>query len=87
MGQADHFKPHDYNVICDRCGFKFKASQCSFDHGRRGLKKSLFVCSSCLDKPQGQDYVKGVSDKQTVPIVRSEGVDKFIQEPVDPYEF
>ena len=87
MGSADYLKVGDWNVTCDRCGFKKKASDCQFDHGRRGQGNTLYVCKRCVDEPQMQDYVKGVTDRQAAPIVRNPGQPKFTTTPVDPYEF
>jgi hypothetical protein len=85
--RKDYYKLGDNNVICDRTGFKVKASKCSYDHGRRGMGNTLFVRNSNIDKPQMQDYVKGVADDQMPSVVRSEPPDRFISGIVDPYTY
>ena len=53
--------PGDYNVICDRCGFKVKRAEC--------LKEwtGLLVCEKCWEPRHPQDFVKAKADKQSVP--------------------
>lgn len=55
----------DWNVICDRCGFKKLASECrkTWDH--------LFVCKdTCWEPRHPQDFVRAKADRQSVPIAR-----------------
>lgn len=68
----------DYNVICDRCGFKYKASECKMEWD------NLFVCSPCWETKQPQYFIKGVADKQTVPLARPRTVPQFINGLVNP---
>ena len=57
----------DYNAICDRCGYKFKASE------MKRTWDNLFVCVyGCWEPRHPQDFVKGKADKQVVPIARAE---------------
>lgn len=70
------FVPGDYNVICDECGFKFKKSQ------TRMRWDNMLVCEKDWEPRQSQDFVRGVPDKQTVPIARPEAEDVFITTPV-----
>lgn len=68
---TQYYKPGDWNAICDRCGFQYKASQ---------LKKTwdgLMVCSKDWEPRQPQDFVKGVKDNQAVPWSRDEAPDSF----------
>jgi len=61
MGRADYYKPNDYNAICDRCGFKFKASD---------LKKEWtgwMVCDSCWEPRHPQEFLRGKEDNSNVP--------------------
>lgn len=61
----NYYKPGDYNVICDRCGMKRKASSC------RMTWDNLFVCADrCWMPRHPQDFVESVEDDQTVPIAR-----------------
>lgn len=65
MGSADYYKPGDYNVECDLCGRKRKASEC------RLTWQNFFVCAdTCWEPRHPQDFVKGRIDDQTVPIAR-----------------
>ena len=50
----------DHNVICGRCGFKVKRSEC--------LKEwtGLLVCKKCYEPRHPQDFVKARADKQSV---------------------
>lgn len=61
--------PGDWNVICDKTGFKKKASECSMEWN------GLFVRNESWTPRQPQDLVKGIPDRQDVPIARTEGVD------------
>lgn len=66
MGSADYLKWGDWNIECDRCGFKKKGSQCRHD----GYKPTLFVCSKCWLPPHPQDRITGFTDDQSVPVSR-----------------
>jgi len=81
MGHADYYKAGDYNVICDQCGFKFKASECKMQWN------NLFVCSECYEERQPQDFVRGLKDNQQVPIPRPEGEPKFITRIITPDDY
>jgi len=72
MGKRDYYKIGDWNVICDRCGAKFKASECKMEWD------NLFVCNYCWEERQPQDFVRGRKDDQQVPIARSRGADRFL---------
>lgn len=78
MGAKDYAKKGDYNVICDQCGFKFKVSECMMQWD------NLYVCFSCHEPRQPQDFVRGVTDKQAVPIARPDVNPEFITIPVTP---
>lgn len=72
MGRADYWKAGDYNVICDVCGFKYKASQ---------LKKrwdGAMCCPEDWEPRHPQDYVRGVKDSPPLPFTRPEPADDFI---------
>ena len=65
MGRADYFKLGDWNVQCDRCGTKRKASECRY------TQDELFVCAdTCWEPRHPQDFVVGIPDNQSVPIAR-----------------
>lgn len=60
-----YYKPGDWNVRCDLCKRKRKASECRLNW------KNLFVCKdTCYDPRHPQDYVKGIPDNQTVAFSR-----------------
>lgn len=72
MGKRDYFRSGDYNVLCDRCGAKFKASECELDSSSAATSDyNLFVCYYCKDELNPQDFVRGLVDDQRAPIVRS----------------
>lgn len=63
------FKKSDWLAICDRCGFKFHASQ---------LKKTwdgFYVCKTDWEPRQPQDFLKGVKDDPSVAWTRPEQPD------------
>jgi len=65
------------NALCDRCGFKFKATQ---------LRKEwtgLRVCSgpdtnNCFEDRHPQDFLRGKVDRQTPPWVRPDPEPTFL---------
>jgi hypothetical protein len=64
MGKADYLQLGDYNARCYQCGFKFKASM---------LKKhwqGYWVCPTCWEPRQPQDFVRAVQDVVTPPWVQ-----------------
>lgn len=61
MGQSDYYKPNDFNRICDRCGFKRKASE------TREEWNGLIVCAdTCWEPRHPQEFVRGKYDDQRV---------------------
>lgn len=62
----------NYNVICDRCGRKFKRTQVKFEWDY------LLVCDECWEPRQPQDLLRAIPDPQTVPIARPEAPDQFV---------
>jgi hypothetical protein len=72
MGHADTYTHGDHNGLCDRCGFKFKFSEL------RKTWDGLYVCHKDWEPRQPQDMVRGLPDKQTVPVSRPEGTDTFL---------
>jgi hypothetical protein len=73
MGRADFWNPGDYNVICDRTGFKMKRSQC--------LKEwtGLIVRRESFEERHPQDFLRSFEDHQAVPDPRSEATNAFIE--------
>lgn len=70
MAKAGYFSG-DHNVICDRCGFKKKRSEC------RKEWTGLLVCKKCWEPRHPQDFVKARADKQGVPDPRPDTQDAF----------
>jgi hypothetical protein len=61
-----------WNVICDRCGFKFKNDE---------LQKEwtgLMVCCGCFETRHPQTLIKVSEENPSVPWVRPEPEDVFI---------
>lgn len=61
----------EWKVICDRCGFLFKASELKPEW------TGLMVCSRCWEPRHPQDFLEAVPDPQTVPWTRKEQPDTF----------
>jgi hypothetical protein len=62
------YKPGDYLVICDRCGFQRYASEC------RMTWDNWFVCSDTCWEPKHEQFKppKPLGEKQSVPVRRKE---------------
>lgn len=59
-----YFLKGSWNVICDRCGKKYKAFQ---------LRKEwtgLFVCDNCWEPRHPQDFIRIPKEDMSVPYVR-----------------
>lgn len=62
-----------WNVICDRCGFKFKSDEVMQEW------TGLIVCrKKCFETRHPQDFVRPVKDDQSVPFTRPEAPDQFV---------
>ena len=64
--------PGDFYRFCDRCGGKFRQSK------TKKTWDGLWVCLKCWEPRHPQDFVKGKTDKQSVPEPRPEQPDKFL---------
>ena len=64
QGPKDYFKPGDWNAWCDRCGFKFKASEL------RKEWQGFMVCSGCWEPRNEQDFIRSVPEKPAPPFSR-----------------
>jgi len=78
------YKPGDYLVICDRCGFKRYASECKMTWD------GYFVCADTCWEPKHPHFTdpKPLGEKQSVPIKRAEETLNFLdgnQVPEDGY--
>lgn len=67
-----HYIPGQWNAICDRCGFKFKASMLQDEW--TGLK----VCSDCWETRHPQTLLKVPKEEISPPWTREEVTDTFI---------
>ncbi len=68
----NQYKPGDWNLICDVCGTKIKASESK----RRW--DGLIVCKRDFEFRHPMDFIKARTDKISVPFSRSEPVDQFV---------
>jgi len=68
------YKPGDYKVICDRCGFARLASDC------RMTWDGWFVCADTCWEPKHEQFTppKPLGEKQSVPVLRKEEPLNFI---------
>jgi hypothetical protein len=67
--RSSWWRSKDWNAICDRCGFKFKASE---------LKKTwdgLMVCSDDWEMRHPQELIRPIPDQQKLPWTRPEPSD------------
>jgi hypothetical protein len=70
-----HYVPGEWNAICDRCGFEFKASE---------LKKEwtgLMVCAKDWEPRHPQDFIRVPKEEIAPPWTRPEPDDVFIDVP------
>lgn len=69
----NYYKSGTWNAICDVCGFKYKADQL------RKRWDGLMVCKEDYEPRNLLDFIRAVPDNQTVPWVRPESTDVFIE--------
>lgn len=67
-----YFLKGSWNVICDRCGLKFKATQVKQEW------TGLMVCEECWEPRHPQDFIRTVPDRMDVPFTRPRPADFFI---------
>ncbi len=62
---------YGYNVLCDRCGFKFKSNQVRLDW------KNQVVCDVCYEPRHPMEFLQNRTDAHQLPFVRSnnDGID------------
>lgn len=70
------FTSGDWNVICDRCGFKFKATEV-----KQEPRTGLMVCDRCWESWHPQELIRPLPEQQKLPFTRSEATDTFISHP------
>ena len=71
-GRANFYRTGDNNVICDRTGFKIKASMA------RKEWNGLLVRRESWEQRQPQDLLRGRPDRQAARISRPGNADVFI---------
>ena len=65
INNANYYARGTYNAICDRCGFKMKATDMALTWDNH------FVCrDTCWEPRHPQDFLRGIPDRQGVPIAR-----------------
>lgn len=74
MGRADYYRDGDYNVICDRTGFKLKRSEC------RKEWNNMIVRKESWEPRHPQDLLRSRPDSQHVDDPRSDRPGDFIQQ-------
>ncbi|KKN77957.1 hypothetical protein LCGC14_0355220 [marine sediment metagenome] len=67
-----YYKSGDHSVICDRCGFKVKASE------TRKEWNGLRICKTHWEPRHPQEFIRGRPDHQAVYDPRPEGIDLFL---------
>ena len=72
MGKADYYRHGSFNRICDRSGFKVKASETVMEW------TGLIVRKEDFEPRHPQDFVRGKADNQAVPHARPEADDTFL---------
>lgn len=75
---ANYFVPGDWNAICDRCGFKFKASML------RAEWQGLMTCPTCWETKHPSLMQLTPTENTNVPWVRPEAPDQFVATPAGP---
>ena len=56
-----YYKPGDWNSVCARCGFEYKASEL------RKTWDGFFCCEKCWEPRHPQDFVRARPDRMDVP--------------------
>ena len=72
---GDDYRLGDFYRICDRTGFKVRASQTSKEWN------GLIVRDKSCEPRQSQDFVRGVPDRQDVPDPRPEPAGRAVGNP------
>lgn len=72
MAHEHNYRPGDWLVICDVCGFKLKASS------SRKRWDGLVVCQADWEARHPMDFIKTPTDKISVPFTRPRPTDIFV---------
>lgn len=73
MGKANFLTKGSWNVICDRCGGKFKAHKLELEWD------NLWVCRKCYEVRHPQDFTQGYVDHQIPSYLRPQPEDVFVE--------
>ena len=73
--KKNHYIPHEWNVVCDICSKKIKASE------SRLRWDGFIVCSKDFETRHPQDFIQTRQDKMTVPFSRPRAQDVFVDVP------
>lgn len=71
MGQADYFKPGDFNAACSICGRKRKGSTLVRNW------QGLWRCVKHNEPRQPQDFARGIIEHPETPFIQKE-TDTFV---------
>ncbi len=74
MSRGWYYKAGDWNIICDSCSKKIKASDSKMRWD------GFIVCPSCFEQRHPQDFIRARMDKISVPYTRPPGIDRFIED-------
>ena len=72
-GRADFYKHGDNNIICDRSGFKLKASMAKQEWN------GLYVDKKLWEERHPMDFLRGLPDRQRPAVSRPGTPDYFIE--------
>ena len=64
MVDRDHYIPGTWNVVCDVCGFKFKADEL------RKRWDGMMVCSRDYEERHPQELIRPIKERIGVPWTR-----------------
>lgn len=80
MSRGWIYKSGDWNVICDVCSLKTKASK------TKQRWDGFQVCKDCWEPRHSMDFIRARSDKIQVPFTRPQPNDTFVSVPyIDVY--
>ena len=72
-GSADYWNLNKYNVICQRCGVKYKNDEVEREW------TGLIVCKEkCFELRHPQDFVRAIPDDTRVPFASPPPTDVFV---------
>lgn len=72
MSRGWNYVSGDWNIICDVCSLKLKASK------TKQRWDGFRVCPDCFETRHPMDFIKARNDKISVPFVRPQPTDSFV---------